>query len=149
MKPYLISVGIVILAACTATRHSTAPLPRPVTAAHSQSSGKPFEVVYQQKAYKVNHPLKWRTVNDAKLGSQPDWNKLDQIRPGMAAESVRSLLGKPWYQENIYINEWNYLYRYPFNGKIQQCQYKIVFHKRSNQVEGIFWEPVGQAHCKH
>ncbi|EGZ47445.1 outer membrane protein assembly factor BamE domain-containing protein [Neisseria wadsworthii] len=145
MKHYLILTSALLLSAC-------AQKPQPQLTVRTlpvHTSGKKYEVTYKQKAYKVNHILKWRTVNDPNLGIKPDWDKLNQIRPGMNAATVQQLLGKPWHHGSSYLTEWNYLYRYAFSGKMQQCQYKIVFNKKSNTVEGIFWEPVAHANCRH
>ena len=97
----------------------------------NQGGSRVLEITEARKPYRVNHILQWRTVRD-----------------GMAMDEARSLLGKPWHHGNSYLTEWNYLYRYVFAGRQQQCQYKLVFDQQK-RVQGIFWEPVGQAVCRH
>lgn len=109
----------------------------------------PFEVQYQQKPYRTSFPLQWRAVTDSNAGRLPNWDNINQIQVGMNKQQVRDLLGEPWYLRQTYPIEWNYLYRYTFNGNMQQCQYKLIFDSQYQQVQGIFWEPVAQAHCRH
>lgn len=113
------------------------------------SQAAPFEIEYRQQAYRTPFPLQWRTVTDTQEGHRPNWDNINQIQLGMSMPQVRELLGEPWHLGNSYLTEWNYLYRYTFSGNMQQCQYKIVFDSKTQQVKGMFWEPVAQAHCRH
>ena len=113
------------------------------------SHAAPFEVQYQQKPYRTSFPLQWRAVTDPAAGQLPNWDHLNQIQVGMNSQQVRALLGEPWFSRQTYRIEWNYLYRYTFSGNMQQCQYKLIFDSKHQQVQGIFWEPVAQAHCRH
>ncbi|WP_312266160.1 outer membrane protein assembly factor BamE [Neisseria sp.] len=126
----------------------TAVSPGSAATVHSKRNGRALEVVEVRKPYRVRHVLQWRTVRDPKAGSKPDFARLDAVKVGLTMNEAGKLLGKPWHHGNSYLTEWNYLYRYVFAGRMQQCQYKLVFDKQ-NRVEGIFWEPVGQAVCRH
>jgi hypothetical protein len=114
----------------------------------NQGGSRVLEITEAREPYRVNHILQWRTVRDASAGSQPNFDRLNAVRVGMTMDEARSLLGKPWHYGNSYLTEWNYLYRYVFAGRQQQCQYKLVFDKQK-RVQGIFWESVGQAVCRH
>lgn len=150
MKTYFILSFALVLAACAGKSESVRTgRPDGQQPVRIHTAHKKYEVSYRQQPYRVNHILKWRTITDPKLGSKPDWDRLNRIRPGLDARTVGQLLGKPWHLGSSYLTEWNYLYRYVFGGKMQQCQYKIVFNKKTRLVEGMFWEPVGQAHCRH
>ena len=113
-----------------------------------QGGSRVLEITEAREPYRVNHILQWRTVRDPNVGSKPNFDRLNAVRVGMSMAEVKGLLGKPWHHGNSYLTEWNYLYRYTFAGRKQQCQYKLVFDKQS-RVQGIFWEPVGQAVCRH
>ncbi|HFC8517352.1 outer membrane protein assembly factor BamE [Neisseria weaveri] len=110
---------------------------------------KAFSVVYKQPVYRAKYPLRWETVKSPNSGRLPDWQSLSRMKPGLSMPEVRNILGSPRTQSHTSLSEWNYLYRYMFGGTMQQCQYKVVFDKRSGRVDGLFWEPVGNAHCKH
>ena len=101
------------------------------------SHAAPFEVQYQQKPYRTPLPLQWRTVTDPAAGQLPNWDHLNQIQVGMNSQQVRALLGEPWFSRQTYPIEWNYLYRYTFSGNMQQCQYKLIFDSKHQQVHGL------------
>ncbi|MDO4878304.1 MAG: outer membrane protein assembly factor BamE [Neisseria sp.] len=123
-------------------------LPAAAHGAGTEGGSRRFEVVQSRPQYRVNYPLQWRKVDDPSLGQTPDWAKINQIREGTAMAQVRDLLGEAWHTGNSFVVEWNYLYRYPFRGQMQQCQYKIVFDKDTGLVKGVFWEAVGDAFCR-
>ena len=107
-----------------------------------------LEVVQGARHNHSKYILQWRTVNDPRLGKQPDWNKLDQLHKGLSQEQTYTLVGEPWHRGNSYLTEWNYLYRYVFSGHMQQCQLKLVFDQKTGLLDTLFWEPVGGALCR-
>lgn len=77
-------------------------------------------------------------------GTFPTVDDAREVQTGLTKQQVAALLGAPHFGEGFGAREWNYLLNFHQDGKVTQCEFKVLFddHKVARST---YWNPASCA----